>query len=312
MSTQSSPVTPEVFITTTASGDNVDIIITSSFVCWSFIAICGVSELLGPLSVIWWMGLPPIHDSQHPRLDCFTVSSHRPDDRQFIYKCLTLEQCKGTSQNTSQQRYPLAYRPGPWFNIKMSSYQYRKSHCGDKTILWPSYLHNGISITGKTTPLYWIRAQPITNGWYQLIGDHVSHPSDMVTWLRLCNSLIPDPYCGQKIAVWLNRSGCHCNVHGLWLHSGMLRMLHGIWPVVCYAWSGHLKITALKQKFWNECMNEKNILAFKLCAKAEKKFQTPCAWFCLGCIVVVGRFTWFIYPYLSGLLHWEVDLWEMG
>ena len=22
--------------------------------------------------------------------------------------------------------------PGPWFNIKMSSYQYRKSHCGDK------------------------------------------------------------------------------------------------------------------------------------------------------------------------------------
>ena len=26
-------------------------------------------------------------------------------------------------------------RPGPRFNIKMSFYQYRKSHCGDKTIL---------------------------------------------------------------------------------------------------------------------------------------------------------------------------------
>ena len=25
---------------------------------------------------------------------------------------------------------------GPWFNIKMSSYQYRKSHCGDKTIYY--------------------------------------------------------------------------------------------------------------------------------------------------------------------------------
>ena len=48
--------------------------------------------------------------------------------------------------------------PGPWFNIKMSSYQYRKSHCGDKTILRPSYLHNGISYTGKTTSLYWIGA----------------------------------------------------------------------------------------------------------------------------------------------------------
>ena len=47
---------------------------------------------------------------------------------------------------------------GPRFNIKMTSYQYRKSHCGDKTILRPSYLQNGISYTGKTTSLYWIRA----------------------------------------------------------------------------------------------------------------------------------------------------------
>ena len=48
--------------------------------------------------------------------------------------------------------------PGPRFNIKMSSYQYRKSHCGDKTILRPSYLHNGISYTGKMTSWYWVRA----------------------------------------------------------------------------------------------------------------------------------------------------------
>ena len=47
---------------------------------------------------------------------------------------------------------------GGRFNIKMSSYQYRKSHCGDKTILRPSYLHNGISYTGKMTSLYWIGA----------------------------------------------------------------------------------------------------------------------------------------------------------
>ena len=51
--------------------------------------------------------------------------------------------------------------PGPRFNIKMTSYQYMKSHCGDKTILRPSYLHNGISYTGKTTSLYWIKAQDI-------------------------------------------------------------------------------------------------------------------------------------------------------
>ena len=54
--------------------------------------------------------------------------------------------------------FQMCFVPGPWFNITLSSYQYRKSHNGDKTILWPSYLHNGISYTGKIT-LYWIRAK---------------------------------------------------------------------------------------------------------------------------------------------------------
>ena len=40
----------------------------------------------------------------------------------------------------------------------MTSCPYRKSHCGDKTILWPFYLHNGISCTGKMPSLYWIRS----------------------------------------------------------------------------------------------------------------------------------------------------------
>ena len=53
---------------------------------------------------------------------------------------------------------------GPRFNIKMSSYQYSKSHCGDKTVVRSSYLHNGISYTGKMTSLYWIRAQIMVYG----------------------------------------------------------------------------------------------------------------------------------------------------
>ena len=48
--------------------------------------------------------------------------------------------------------------PGPRFNIKMTSYQYRKSHWGDKTVVRSSYLHNGISYTGKMSSLYWIGA----------------------------------------------------------------------------------------------------------------------------------------------------------
>ena len=40
------------------------------------------------------------------------------------------------------------------FNIKKSSYQNRKFHCGDKTVIRSSYLHNGISYTGKIYHLY--------------------------------------------------------------------------------------------------------------------------------------------------------------
>ena len=37
--------------------------------------------------------------------------------------------------------------------IKIPSDQYRKSHYGDKTVLWPSYLHNGLSYTDKMRSL---------------------------------------------------------------------------------------------------------------------------------------------------------------
>ena len=41
--------------------------------------------------------------------------------------------------------------PGRWFNKKISSYQYSKSHCGDKTVVSSSYLHNGIYYTDKVS-----------------------------------------------------------------------------------------------------------------------------------------------------------------
>ena len=62
---------------------------------------------------------------------------------------------------------------GPWFNInlKMSSYQYRKSRYRDKMILQLSYVHNGISYilvySGKMTSLYWIR--PLGTGYVGLM-----------------------------------------------------------------------------------------------------------------------------------------------
>ena len=65
----------------------------------------------------------------------------------------------------------------PWFNIKMMSYQYRKSHCGDKTVVRSSYLHNGISYTGKMTSLYWIGALCVIvqnkKSWLICTGIHI-------------------------------------------------------------------------------------------------------------------------------------------
>ena len=71
-----------------------------------------------------------------------------------------LRKCFGTQQvprHYGRETRICVCQPGPWFNIKMSSYQYRKSHCGDLTT---SYLHNEIFYTGKTS-LYWIRDQDV-------------------------------------------------------------------------------------------------------------------------------------------------------
>ena len=69
--------------------------------------------------------------------------------------CVMPMYCIPTSHELSMY---FIWSPGPRFNIKMSSYQYRKSHCGDKTVVRSSYLHSGISYTGKMSSLYWIGA----------------------------------------------------------------------------------------------------------------------------------------------------------
>ena len=78
-------------------------------------------------------------------------------------------------------------KPGPQFNIKMSSYQHRKFQYGDKTILWPSYLHNGISYTGKMPSLYWIRTQ--------FSRSHL--PCGLLTQLRAAAARWLTPYNGM-------------------------------------------------------------------------------------------------------------------
>ena len=73
---------------------------------------------------------------------------------QFHWNLLT-----GGPTDDDNRTWLIQITSGPWFNIKMSSYQYRKPHCGDKTVVRSSYLHNGVSYTGKMSFLYWISPQ---------------------------------------------------------------------------------------------------------------------------------------------------------
>ena len=84
---------------------------------------------------------------------------------------------------------------GPWFNIKMTSYQYRKSHCGDKTILRPSYLHNGISYTGKMSSLYWITPQ---------IANHISQHTRQHTICGIYQRLVSFVSCVNTLSAQQN------------------------------------------------------------------------------------------------------------
>ena len=71
--------------------------------------------------------------------------------------------------------------PKGLIQYKMPSAQYMNSLCGDKVVLLPSYLHNGISFTVNTTSLYWIRAQ----GWTKLASWQISIFSDPLAIIAL-------------------------------------------------------------------------------------------------------------------------------
>ena len=110
------------------------------------------SQRAGEWSLIWAHDSRPIYHA----LTYIAVPLLGPHQPRYIG--LTLYKGKKVSwQSYHYNGNPCTWSLyiGPWFNIKMSSYQYRKSHCGDKTVVRSSYLHNGISYTGKMTSLYW-------------------------------------------------------------------------------------------------------------------------------------------------------------
>ena len=104
--------------------------------------------------------------------------------------------------------------PGPWLNIKLSSYQYRKSHCGDKAVVRSSYLHNGISYTGKMSSLYWISPQ-VTN--HQILSNTVCLM--VVNAIgKLCHEYDSCDTISQLSCWWLgaHMAPCHLTLHSTW------------------------------------------------------------------------------------------------
>ena len=121
---------------------------------------------------------------------------------------------------------------GPRFNMEMTSYQYRKSHCGDKKILRPSYLHNGISYTGKMSSLYWIRALGEQDQYrgYWCPGPHLN--------IKTIFSRYGDFHvkCRQTV-LSLTWGSLYCKMTSLYWNSPL---------ALCFTWSSAAMILSVK------------------------------------------------------------------
>ena len=126
--------------------------------------------------------------------------------------------------------------PGPRFNMQIPSW---KSHCGDKTVVRSSYLHNGISYTGKMASLYCILNHgPDCCKWNST--QLCSHKPGGVAGQRWAFFHIPAPLlrvCSHircRLAEGLERN-CHvCAGNGearFWSRCGKL----GVGPISCRA-----------------------------------------------------------------------------
>ena len=59
---------------------------------------------------------------------------------------------------------------GPWFNVNISHYQYRKSHCVDKMFIRSFYLHNQISQTAMLSSYWFSPCFLQTTVWLYLLN----------------------------------------------------------------------------------------------------------------------------------------------
>ena len=103
--------------------------------------------------------------------------------------------------------------------IQMSSFQYRKSHSGEKTILRPSYLHNEISYTSMMTSLYWIRTQDTLGN---NLAPSITTPHQLI-WLLYDVSGVRD------VTLWSDYPGRIHTLHQIIEHTGGKTLFRSNW-----------------------------------------------------------------------------------
>ena len=98
------------------------------------------------------------------RLDCryspqniFNAKNFNPHNKPI--SLLNVPICTQGMQRTWWPEAGTIIVTGPY--LKMPPYQHKKFHFGDRADVRSSYLHNGISYTGKWTSLYWISLHTI-------------------------------------------------------------------------------------------------------------------------------------------------------
>ena len=128
----------------------------------------------------------------------------------------------------------------------MSSYRYRKSHWGDKTILRPSFPHNRIFYTGNTTSLYWIRAQDGSSHETDLVCPELSGPTPL-HWSYI-SCIKPSIYITYSHAAYLCIMPLLAPMvtklyDKIWWYQAKLRFINLVYFIfrLTYMWSGPIK-----------------------------------------------------------------------
>ena len=140
---------------------SIIILPVEKFVIWSYLLnwrlqFCYRSMMqIKPMPAAWcsplWKNPTPIISTSTPMATYFLQRIFQTWASMNLF---SKSMCLMTGDKATLTKQLSRSGTGPRFNIKMLSYWYRKSHCGDETVVRSSYLHNGISYTGMTTSFY--------------------------------------------------------------------------------------------------------------------------------------------------------------